>query len=279
MSRANTLCICATRTGWAKSRRSISAIRPRFTTRPIWSPDSKKIAYRDKRLNLWYVDIEKGTPVKVDTDTYENPFVFMSPAWSPDSRWIAYTKQLKNHLRAVFIYSLETGKANQITDGMSDALYAAFDKNGKYLYFTASTDIGPTVGWLRYVELAASGDAQRLCGRPAQRSDLRRSRPKATKRKSNGQRRAKRKRGKPKTAARKARAARRSRLISTDIDQRILALPIPARNFVALVCRQSGNYLLARRHSGCDWATGAIAHTIRSREAQVRQGPGRCERF
>ena len=41
--------------------------------RPGWSPDSKKIAYTDKRLNLWYVDVEKGTPVKVTTDRYEDP--------------------------------------------------------------------------------------------------------------------------------------------------------------------------------------------------------------
>ena len=31
---------------------------------------------------------------------------------------------------------------------MSDAEFAVFDKNGKYLYFTASTNIGPTTGWL-----------------------------------------------------------------------------------------------------------------------------------
>ena len=34
----------------------------------------------------------------------------MDPSWSPDSRWIAYTKQLDNHLRAVFVYSLETAQ-------------------------------------------------------------------------------------------------------------------------------------------------------------------------
>ena len=32
---------------------------------PFWSPDGKKIAYADKRLNLWYVDLEKKKPVKV----------------------------------------------------------------------------------------------------------------------------------------------------------------------------------------------------------------------
>ena len=72
----------------------------------------------------------------------------LDPVWSPDSRWIAYTKQLRNHLHAVFAYSLEQGKTYQLTDGMSDALYAAFDKDGKYLYFTASTDTALSTGWL-----------------------------------------------------------------------------------------------------------------------------------
>jgi len=36
------------------------------------SPDSKKIAYNDKRLNRWYVEIEKGTPVKISTERFED---------------------------------------------------------------------------------------------------------------------------------------------------------------------------------------------------------------
>ena len=46
---------------------------PSYFYGPTWSPDSKKIAYTDKRLNLWYVDIEKGTPVKVATEPFEDP--------------------------------------------------------------------------------------------------------------------------------------------------------------------------------------------------------------
>ena len=36
-------------------------------------------------------------------------------------------------------------KTTQITDGMSDVGSIAFDRNGKYLYFTASTNVGPSV--------------------------------------------------------------------------------------------------------------------------------------
>jgi tricorn protease len=49
-----------------------------------------------------------------------------------------------NQLDAIFLYSLETHKSTQVTDGMSDASSPAFDLNGKYLYFLASTDDGPS---------------------------------------------------------------------------------------------------------------------------------------
>src|SRR5215469_16151122 len=53
--------------------------------------------------------------------------------------------RLDNSLRAVFVYGLEDKTAHQVTDGLSDAASAAFDRNGKYLYFFASTDNGPTI--------------------------------------------------------------------------------------------------------------------------------------
>jgi tricorn protease len=123
---------------------------PSFYYSPVWSPDSKKIAYTDKRHNIWYLDIGTGKSFRVDTSTYDNPFHSLDPAWSPDSRWLAYTKQLKSHLHAVFVYSLEKAETHQITDGMSDARFAVFDQSlaYPYLYFAASTDAGPTTGWL-----------------------------------------------------------------------------------------------------------------------------------
>jgi tricorn protease len=67
------------------------------------------------------------------------------PVWSPDSKWLAYSKRLSNYLGAIHAYSLADDKATQVTDGLSDAKYPAFDKEGKYLYFAASTDSGPSL--------------------------------------------------------------------------------------------------------------------------------------
>ncbi len=122
---------------------------PSFFYRPVWSPDSRKIAYTDKRLQLWWVDVEQGSPpVKVDADATDRPDRRIAPAWSPDSRWIAYAKGLPSMMSAVRLYSLETGKVTPVTDGLADALYPVFDAGGKVLFFAVSTDVGPATAWL-----------------------------------------------------------------------------------------------------------------------------------
>ncbi len=221
---------------------------PSFFYSPVWSPDSKKIAYTDKRLNLWYVEIEKGTPVKVDTNTYDNPWRVLDPAWSPDSQWIAYTKQLKNRMCAVFIYSLAEAKTTQITDGMSDARFAGFDKNGKYLYFTASTDAGPTTGWLDmssfphnvtrsvYVVVLKRGEASPLAPESDEEKVQDSTGSSSDRAKEAAQ------------AAAKPDEKKESPKVTIDFDgigQRILALPIPAKNYVGMSVGKSGVLLLA----------------------------------
>jgi len=236
---------------------------PSFFYSPVWSPDSKKIAYTDKRLNLWYVDIDKATPVKVDTNTYENPFRVMDPSWSPDSRWITYTKQLDNRLGAVFIYSLETAKTNQITDGMSDARFANFDRNGKHLFFTASTDAGPTTGWLDMSSF----------NHPITRSVyvvvLRKDLPSPIAPESDEEKVAEEKKEEKKptdAAAAQPSPAPKKEDVRVDIDfedigQRILTVPVPARNYSGMIAGKAGTlYLIETPPSGVLPSGGVVLH-------------------
>jgi tricorn protease len=133
---------------YGKNPRTIKLKDPTFFYTPEWSPDSKHIAFGDADRSLWVVNVESGKAKKIDNEGSAHPLRAIYPEWSPDSKWIAYTKRLANHYNAIFIYSLDKGKSYQLTDGMSDGSAPAWDRNGKYLYFLASTDYGLNVGWL-----------------------------------------------------------------------------------------------------------------------------------
>jgi tricorn protease len=134
-------------TGITKPR-AIALPSPSYFSALSWSPDGKQVSFEDSHLTLFTLDVSSGKATKIDSDTFDDPQRNFDQVWSPDSRWIAYSKNLDNHLRAIFLYSLADGKATQVTDGLSDAISPAFDAGGKYLYFMASTDYGPRTGWL-----------------------------------------------------------------------------------------------------------------------------------
>lgn len=129
--------------------KKIKLIGEGFYNALVWSPDSKKITYTDNARTLYWVDLESGKIKKVAAEYHfgVGDFGPLRGAWSPDSKWIAYTLESKSYIRQVFVYSLEQEKSFAITDGLSDVTEPAFDKNGEYIYFFASTDAGPVKHW------------------------------------------------------------------------------------------------------------------------------------
>jgi len=198
---------------------------------PTWSPDGKKIAYTDKRLNLWYVDLEKKTPVRVVHDRFTGPQQIFRSAWSPDSKWLAYTQQGLSHMRSVFLYSLEKGESQRVTDGMSDSFSPVFDKSGKYLYFLASTDAGPTMD-----DSMLSMD--RRVTSSVYITVLRKELPSPLAPESDEEQEVKPESPKTETQGKESPPKEtQPAAVKVDfekINQRILALPIPARNYAEL---------------------------------------------
>ncbi|HYL63014.1 MAG TPA: PDZ domain-containing protein [Candidatus Methylomirabilis sp.] len=206
---------------------------------PTWSPDSKQIAYTDKRLNLWYVDLEKKTPVKVFHDRFTGPQQIFQASWSPDSKWLAYTQQGVSHMRSVFLYSLDTGKSERVTDGMSDSFSPVFDKSGKYLYLLSSTDAGPLMdaSMLSYDRPVTSSVYIVVLSRdlpsPLAPESDEESAAKDETRKADAGKAAASEKDKEKPAA-------PVKIDFEKIGQRILALPIPARNYTELQTGKDG---------------------------------------
>ncbi len=126
-----------------------------YYSSPTWSPDSRHLAFTDKHQRLWYVDVpskdDKGNPTPAGQPVlvYQgNSSMFgggdITPNWSPDSKWITFIHPADNYLNTVFVYNLLTKVTTQVTDAMSNASSPVFDPGGKYLYFLASTDQGPS---------------------------------------------------------------------------------------------------------------------------------------
>ncbi|QVL33967.1 PD40 domain-containing protein [Telmatocola sphagniphila] len=211
---------------------------PSFYYNPVWSPDSKRIAYQDKRQNLFYIDLETGKSTKADTGPYDDD-VPSAPVWSPDGRWLAHSRLLKNYLYAVFLHSLETGKTSQITDGMSDAKHVAFDKSGKYLFLTASTDIGPAVG-------SGMSSLNRPVTRSAYVIVLNKTdhSPLAPESDDEKVKQEKEKKENDKEKKEGSKELPKVTIDLDDIDQRTLSLPVPAKNYIGLLSCKAGSILL-----------------------------------
>jgi tricorn protease len=128
--------------GMAKEQEITSGYKG-FKFPPSWSPDSKKIAWADKDLNLWYADISDKNPVKIDHATYGE---ITNYSWSPDSKWLAYDKNADNLYSVVYLYSLTDHKATAASSSMTNSYAATFDPEGKYLYYLSDRDFNEVLG-------------------------------------------------------------------------------------------------------------------------------------
>jgi tricorn protease len=206
-----------------------------FYFQPDWSPDGTHIAYSDTDYNIWVINLESGTAMKADTDRYAHPNRTMNPVWSPDSQWIAYPRQLDSHFKAIFAYNIKTQQKLQLTDGMADAISPSWDKNGKYLYFLASTNYGLQSGWLDMSsydpDVTRSLYALVLSDKD-KAPNLPKSDEESTKKENDG---ADKKKKKDKEDEDNVTKGVPVTISPKDIHKRILPLKLDARNYVALM--------------------------------------------
>ena len=233
-----------------------------FFYSPRWSPDSKHIAFYDKHLRIWYVDVAGGKPVKIDTGLRGGFGAQTQLSWSPDSQWIAYSRDLESELHAVFLYSLASHAATQITDGMSNAASAVFDPSGKYLYFTASTNSGPSDAGIDlssldratnagvYVVVLSKAAASPVPPESDEESKKKDAEANKADKPDEADKASEAKKSDDKKIGAKDKKKADAKPKPTVIDlagigNRILSLPIPPRNYVELAVGKSGVLFLA----------------------------------
>ena len=116
-----------------------------FYTILDWGGKGDHIVYRDHLLRLFAIDLSSGRSFKISEDARRQwGFGGTQVATSPDGKWLVYTREEANFNRNLYAHNLQTRQNILLTDGMADAGSPAFSPDGKLLYFTASTNAGPS---------------------------------------------------------------------------------------------------------------------------------------
>ena len=246
---------------------------PAYYFDPLWSPDSKRIAFHDNRLKIWMVDTTTGKLALVSDQNEYGGFSSQSFnfAWSPDSKWFAYERSMPNHLHALFLYNVDAAKSTQITTEMADADFPAFDRDGKYLYFIASTNSGATTDGLDmtsdlyevtsqvYAVVLSTGEvspvAPELGDEKAPDAEAKKDdsaqKPDNDKTSAKPEDKSGEKITEEKGAAKAPEPPRPTKVDLDGIMNRIVALPLPESNYIDLKTGQKGSvYVLEQPQSG-----------------------------
>ena len=206
-----------------------------FYDTPVWSPDSQKISYADNSWTLFWLDLKTGASKKIASEYQYGPSraKTIHHVWSPDSKWIAYTLNSRSYIQAVHAYSIEKDKSSQITDGLSEVSEPVFDESGKYLYFFGSTDAGPVKDWF------AMSNADMRATESIYLAVLRSNLPNPLAKESDEEK------GLQKDEKPKEPAKTTPEPFSIDfegIENRILAIPLPAGNYSELEAGAAGQF-------------------------------------
>lgn len=225
-----------------KAPREVSIGDAKFAFVAAWSPDGSRIAFVDDKARLRVLEVATGRIVTADTDGSVWNRAGLQPTWSPDSRWLAYSKVFPNQFRRILVWSVADGRSRQITDGLADAIRPVWDRNGRWLYFLASTDLGLASGF------ANISGMNRPVTRGAYLAVLRANDSTPFTPESDEERASTPHAGPP--APKDSAAAKPSTEVRIDferLDRRILPLQVPVRDYIDLGVGGSGALFLAER--------------------------------
>ena len=127
------------------SEKKLTSYGPGFRYNIFWSPDSKKIAFIDKAMQINIFDLATNETTKVDKALRysHGQLANFSCSWSGDSRWLAYHRDLENYHSAVFLYDYTNKKLQQATSGFYNCTSPCFDPEGKYLFLITQQNFQP----------------------------------------------------------------------------------------------------------------------------------------
>lgn len=226
--------------------RIISIGTSKMSWEPTWSPDGKFIAFVDNEPQIRVVEIATGAIQTADVAGINIERGSMGISWSPDSEWLAYSKTGDNNFRGIMVWSIKDQSIHKITNSFADAFSPAWDRDGKHLYFLASTDVGLGSGWANTSAISANPQYAAYVVN-LRKEDLSPFIPKSDEEVAKVDSSAAKTdtKSKKKTEEKKeVEASKKVEAVSIDfehIDRRTIPLPMPVRNYNFILSALKGN--------------------------------------
>ncbi len=238
-------------------------LRPTYYSELSWSPDSKRLAFTDKRLSLWVTDMETGGARRATTSRYPGQISYQV-SWSPNGTIMAYSEYGENHNRVIYLYDVVRGRKRRVTPPDVNAEYPAFDKSGKYLFLVTSGDAALE----EFGGSILSGAMHRpLTTRRLQVVILRNDIPAPVHPAT----------GEPNPEALAQEGDGRALIHTQGIERRIVPLPLPPRDYAGLTAGERGElYVLVNEWPPSPAPGSSPARSLYRYELSQ---PGRLEKF
>jgi tricorn protease len=203
---------------------------------PAWSPDGKHFVYGDKRQRLRLVNAETGATSDIDTSSKQDITQY---SWAPGGRHLAYVKTGTSRNSSIWLYSLDSSAAQQLTPDETSEVNPAFDPQGRYLYFLSNRDYN--LGFSAYEFNYLYQNATRIYAAPLSADGPPLYAPKSDEA------------GAAKPAEKEGggdKAAPKLRIDVPGFNQRVVALKAPAGNYQALSANAKGVFFVANNGQG-----------------------------
>jgi len=116
------------------------ALGEHFYELVAWGDEGRHIIFASNKLTLHALEVASGTHWQIATSPRRNGN--FGATISPKGGWVAYTTRGANENAALTLYDLATRRNHTVTSSFADIGSPQFSKDGKLLFFTASTNAG-----------------------------------------------------------------------------------------------------------------------------------------
>jgi tricorn protease len=231
---------------------------------PKWSPDGKRILFSDKTNRLAYVTLDSGEVTEVWRTQGSLGVVRPAGVWSGDSAWIAFEQRdASTTYDRVALFEVATGKVRAVTDAFGSADSPCFSRDGKFLFFRASTASGPNRFGLDmsaaaarpgrgslYVCVLKKGEKSPIAPRSdegvgEEKEDEEGDEKGSKEKEGEGGKEEGREKERGAESREKKKEPAKTVVDAEGLDQRVLALPLPEGDYGSLQCGRKALYFLA----------------------------------